>query len=281
MTHAFQQVDVFTSKPFLGNPLAVVFAADDLDDAAMLRFANWTNLSETTFILKPNDPVADYRVRIFTPTGELPFAGHPTLGTCYAWLRAGGKPKAREIKQECAVGIVSIREIDSRLFFAAPPLSKFGPVAPELIDELLPALSLKHEDLRLAYWTDNGPGWISLLLNDAETVSLAKPNFQALKKRKVGLVGAYDNNAISENGPHFELRAFTSFGTEDPVTGSLNAGVAQWLIGAGIAPPRYIASQGTALGREGRVHVESIDGNIWVGGDVICCIEGRLDALGH
>lgn len=277
MTYHFQQVDVFTHQALRGNPLAVVIGADGLNDDDMARFANWTNLSETTFLLKPTNPQADYRVRIFTPSGELPFAGHPTLGSCFAWLRAGGKPKSDTIIQECAIGLVTIRRNGERLYFAAPALRKSGPVDDAVIDPILNALSLKRSDMIAANWTDNGPGWLSILLKNADVVLNAKPNFQALGGQKIGLVGAY---AAPVNGqPQFELRAFTSMGTEDPVTGSLNAGVAQWLIGEKLAPENYVAAQGTCLGRNGRVYVETADGEIWVGGDVICCIEGTLHAL--
>jgi PhzF family phenazine biosynthesis protein len=275
MAHFFQQVDVFTAEPLRGNPLAVVHDADDLSADDMARFANWTNLSETTFLLKPSDPKADYQVRIFTPTGELPFAGHPTLGSCFAWLKAGGVPKTDLIVQQCAIGLVTIRRHAGRLYFAAPPLRKSGPVDDATIDTILAAISIPRSDFVDANWTDNGPGWVSLLLKDAGAVLRAKPEFAALKGLKVGIVGAHKDATAGE--PQFEIRAFTSFGVEDPVTGSLNAGVAQWLIGAGIAPNTYIASQGTALGRRGRVFVESQGETIWIGGDTVCCIEGTLN----
>jgi PhzF family phenazine biosynthesis protein len=274
MQHLFQQVDVFTAEPLRGNPLAVVHDADGLTPDEMARFANWTNLSETTFLLTPTDPKADYQVRIFTPNSELPFAGHPTLGSCFAWLKAGGAPKGDHIVQQCEIGLVTIRQQANRLYFAAPPLHRSGPVDHALIDPILDALALSRDDLLAANWTDNGPGWLSLLLKDADTVLRAKPDLPALKGQKIGIVGAYRDPKAGE--PQFELRAFTSFGTEDPVTGSLNAGVAQWLIGSQIAPPSYIASQGTALGRKGRVYVESADDTIWIGGDTVCCIEGLM-----
>lgn len=279
MPHKFVQLDVFTDVPLKGNPLAVVYEADDLSDEQMARFANWTNLSETTFILKPSHPEADYRVRIFTPTGELPFAGHPTLGTCFAWLKNGGQPKAEIIVQECATGLVHIRRSTDRLYFAAPKLVKNGSVDPGHIGKLLDALSLEAEDLIDANWMDNGPGWVSLLIKDVDTLLKIKPNFPALGGQKVGLVASYGSGDEQASRPDFELRAFTSFGTEDPVTGSLNAGVAQWLISSGRAPATYLAGQGRALGRDGRIFIESAEGQIWVGGNVCACIEGEVDVF--
>lgn len=279
MAFAFRQVDVFTTVPLRGNPLAVVIGADALSDDEMARFANWTNLSETTFLLNPTNPAADYRVRIFTPKGELPFAGHPTLGSCYVWLAAGGKPKGERIVQQCDIGLVTIRKNGERLYFAAPPLRRSGHVDQQTVSDISAALGLRSEQIVKTNWTDNGPGWISILLKSRQDVLDVKPNFAALNNAKVGIVAPYGENSETDASPHFEVRAFTSFGTEDPVTGSLNAGIAQWLIGEKIAPANYVASQGTVIGRSGRVYVESADGEIWIGGDVVSCIEGTLNPL--
>jgi PhzF family phenazine biosynthesis protein len=286
---AFRQLDVFSAVPLKGNPLAVVHAADGLDDATMAAFARWTNLSETTFLLAPQDPAADYRVRIFTPGGELPFAGHPTLGSCWAWLAAGGSPRdPGVVVQECGVGLVRVRRegevtegghagrASSRLAFAAPPLRRTGPVEPELLARLVRGLGVAPADVRHHQWVDNGPGWCALMLRDAAQVLAVRPDWGVLGDVRLGLVGAQPAGADTA----FEVRAFVpTLGVpEDPVTGSLNAGLARWLIGAGLAPPRYVVAQGAALGRAGRVHVERADdGTIWIGGDVVCCIEGEVD----
>jgi PhzF family phenazine biosynthesis protein len=276
MGFTFYQVDVFTSKGFRGNPLAVVVGADSLTDEDMARLANWTNLSETTFLLRPTSPHADYRVRIFTPHGELPFAGHPTLGSCFVWLANGGKPKGEQIIQECEIGLVTIRSDNKRLYFAAPPLRRSGPIDDGLMAHISEALGLRSEQIVKANWTDNGPAWVSVLLKQRSDVLNVKPNFVALAGAKVGIVAPYGDSS-DENAPDYEVRAFTSAGVEDPVTGSLNAGIAQFLIGEGIAKPNYIAAQGTVLGREGRVYVESAGGEIWIGGDVVSCITGTLE----
>ena len=275
MSFAFHQVDVFTSKAFRGNPLAVVVGADALSDDEMVRFANWTNLSETTFLLRPKSPHADYRVRIFTPHGELPFAGHPTLGSCFVWLATGAKPKGDEIIQECEIGLVTIRSNLGRLYFAAPPLRRSGPVDDDTIAHISAALGLHSEQIVKANWTVNGPEWISVLLRKRSDVLNVKPNFAALAGAKVGIVAPY-GDSTDDTAPDYEVRAFTSAGGEDPVTGSLNAGIAQVLISEGIAQPNYIAAQGTVLGREGRVYVESTEGEIWIGGDIVSCITGTL-----
>ncbi len=271
--HAFQQVDVFSAEPLKGNPLAVVCDADGLSDAQMAAFANWTNLSETTFILKPTSPDADYRVRIFTPHGELPFAGHPTLGTCHVWLSRQGKIDKTEVVQECEAGLVRVRVSDGKLAFAAPPLRKSGSVEADTLETVITGLGLTKDAVVDANWTDNGPGWVSLLLRSRQDVLNIKANYPVLGGLKVGMAapcGADD--AIEAD---FELRAFAD-GYEDPVTGSLNAGIAQWLIGQGIAPQTYVASQGTVLGRAGRVSVEKIGDDIWIGGAVTVLIEGTV-----
>ncbi len=276
-TFAFQQVDVFTAVPLLGNPLAVVRDADALTDAQMAAFARWTNLSETTFLLTPTVAGADYRVRIFTPRGELPFAGHPTLGSCHVWLAGGGQPRGDEVVQECGVGLVRIRRDGSQLAFAAPPLRRSGVAAPEVVAQIARGLRLAPEVIRAAEWIDNGPGWVGALLGSRGEVLALRPDFAALGDLKLGVIGAWDA-AQDGDAAQFEVRAFFAGGgtNEDPVTGSLNAGLAQWLIGAGLAPDKYVASQGAALGRAGRIHVRRADADIWVGGDTVTCVEGTV-----
>jgi PhzF family phenazine biosynthesis protein len=276
-THRFHQLDVFTTQATRGNPLAVVHDAADVSDETMAAFARWTNLSETTFLLPPTVPEADYRVRIFTPGVELPFAGHPTLGSCQAWLWAGGQPKhADEVVQECGVGLVRIRRDGARLAFAAPPLRRTGPLDPAYREALRAALGLQPQDIVNDQWVDNGPGWCALMLTSAERVLAIQPDMAALSvlQAKLGVVGPQPTGHDTQ----FEVRAFVpTFGVgEDPVTGSLNAGLAQWLIGAGLAPARYLASQGTVLGRQGRVQVEQVGESIWIGGEVAPCIDGQV-----
>ncbi len=274
----FHQVDVFSAIPLKGNPLAVVHAAQGLSDAQMAAFANWTNLSETTFLLPPTQPGADYKVRIFTPARELPFAGHPTLGSCWAWLAAGGPPQtAGGVVQECAVGLVRVQRDAvhfGRLAFAAPPLRRSGPLEPALLARITQALGLQAADVLHHQHIDNGPGWVGVHLRSAAQVLAVQPNWAVLGDVKLGLVGAQTPGSDTQ----FEVRAFVpGLGVpEDPVTGSLNAGLAQWLIGAGLAPTQYVAAQGAALGRAGRVHVQQVAGQVWVGGDVVCCVEGQV-----
>jgi len=275
MKRRFHQLDVFSAVPLKGNPLAVVHAAQGLDEATMAAFARWTNLSETTFLLPPADPAADYRVRIFTPGGELPFAGHPTLGSCWAWLAAGGVPRqAGVVEQECGVGLVPLRRAAGRLAFAAPPLRRTGPLDETLLQRVAAALGLARDDIRHHQWVDNGPGWCAVMLRTAAQVLAVRPDFAVLGDLKLGLVGVQPPGHERQ----FEVRAFVpGLGVpEDPVTGSLNAGLAQWLIAAGLAPPVYVAGQGTALGRDGRVFVEQQGDTVWVGGDVVACIEGEV-----
>lgn len=272
-TYPFHQVDVFSVVPLKGNPLAVVCDADDWSDEEMAAFANWTNLSETTFLMKPTVAGADYRVRIFTPTGELPFAGHPTLGTCHVYLSQSGQSGKGEIVQQCEAGLIKIRITGERLAFAAPPMRKFGPVDPTSVSQVAAALALAPEVILDASWTDNGPGWLSLLLRSRADVIGIEPDFAALGGFKVGVVAqCQPEDGI---GADFEVRAFFE-GGEDPVTGSLNAGVAQWLIGAGVAPENYVASQGTVLGRAGRVSADKIGDDVWIGGQVTTLIEGKI-----
>jgi PhzF family phenazine biosynthesis protein len=274
----FTQVDVFTAEFLLGNPVAVVHDADGLTTEQMAAFARWTNLSETTYLLPPAHPTADYRLRIFTPGRELPFAGHPTLGSCRAWLEAGGVAKEDgRIVQECGAGLVQVRQDGERLAFAAPPLVRSGPVDAGDVDRLARGLGVDPDQVVDAQWVDNGPGWVAVLLDSAETVLSVKPNADELGEfHDVGVVGPLPaGSAVA-----FELRAFVNEGSgvwEDPVTGSLNASVAQWLIGAGRAPESYVAQQGTAMGRRGRVHLSRLDDGVWVGGDTVVGITGTAN----
>ncbi len=271
----FDQLDVFSAVPLKGNPLAVVHAAAGLSDATMAAFARWTNLSETSFLLPPADARADYRVRIFTPGGELPFAGHPTLGSCHAWLAAGGQPRdAGRVVQECGIGLVEIRREGARLAFAAPPLRRTGPLDESLLARIAAGLGVARDEILQHQWVDNGPGWCAVMLPSAQRVRAVRPDFARLGDLKLGLVGAFP----SGQGAAFEVRAFVpGLGVpEDPVTGSLNAGLAQWLIGAALAPPAYEVVQGTALGRDGRVHVRFVGGTVWIGGDVAPCVCGDV-----
>ena len=273
--HRFTQLDVFSSIVLRGNPLAVVHDADTLDIARMLAFANWTNLSETTFLLRPSQPDADYRVRIFTPTGEVPFAGHPTLGTCGAWLRAGGTPRnPLEIVQECSVGLVRIRHSNGRLAFAAPKVAMTAVSSAELATACS-ALHMAPASVRAAQWVDNGVRMLVLLLSDAATALAVEPDHQALSTfANTGLVAPYPPGADAA----FEVRAFADLVgiKEDPVTGSLNAMLAQWLMHIGAAPDHYVASQGTRLGRAGRVYVDREDADTWIGGELAFCIDGTV-----
>ena len=275
----FKQVDVFTATHYRGNPLAVVLDGSGLSDEEMQHFARWTNLSETTFLSPPDNDAADYRVRIFTPGGELPFAGHPTLGSCHAWLEAGGKPRGRDfIVQECKVGLVKIRRENARLAFAAPPLKRSAP-SPAVLAQVAAALGLKASQVIAAQILDNGPAWLTLLLDSPQTVLKLSPNHLELKNlgHKVGVAAAYSGH--EPGTPDLEVRAFAApIGiTEDPVTGSLNASLAEWLIAEGHMPARYLAAQGTCLARAGRVSIERDDGGqVWVGGASVTCISGTV-----
>lgn len=271
----FSHVDVFTSARYRGNPVAVVLDGDGLSTQEMQRFAHWMNLSETTFVLPPSAEPADYRVRIFTPVAELPFAGHPTLGTCHAWLAAGGTPrKAGIIVQECGAGLVTLRRTGDGLAFAAPPLLRDGPVEEGLLVRVAAVLGIDRADVVDASWADNGPGWIAVLLASAEAVLAVKPGTTGLD---LGVVGPYPPGSPCA----FEVRAFFPKDgtlTEDPVTGSLNAALAQWLLSTGRAQVPYVASQGTVLGRAGRVHIsQDPDGTIWVAGGTVTCLTGQAD----
>ena len=308
LTRPFKQVDVFTATPYLGNPLAVVLSGQGLDDETLQRFARWTNLSETTFLLPPTQPTADYRVRIFTPGGELPFAGHPTLGSCHAWLQAGGQPKRPDlIVQECAKGLVAIRRTATaqgqRLAFAAPSMTRSAP-SPAALAQMASALGLKAPQILAAQLLDNGPVWLSLLLDSPETVLQLQPNQAALLQLQVHvgvcalyppdpvptpLIGRANREARAFDQRHaldtplesieLEVRSFVAATTvyEDPVTGSLNASLAQWLMADGILPERYTASQGVCLERAGLVFLErDAAGQVWVGGDVVTCVDGHV-----
>ncbi len=302
---SFAQVDVFTATALKGNPVAVVLDADGMSDEEMARFANWTNLSETTFVVPPTTPEADYRVRIFTPSGELPFAGHPTIGTCHAWLEFGGQPADHngpgEIVQECGVGLVTLRQTDGRLAFAAPPLIRSGPVDESDLAAVCAVLQIERSEIIGHQWADNGPGWLAVQLADAEAVLALTPDYSAgdaffedvdvAAINKVGVVGPHplgvvgmtnpatapNDTATANEDPLIEVRAFfrtAGTPTEDPVTGSLNAAVAEWLLADGTLTAPYVASQGTALGRAGRVFIDQADGEIWVGGHAVTCITG-------
>lgn len=274
-TFSFSQVDVFSPHAMGGNPVAVVHDAGPLTDEQMLAFARWTNLSETTFLLPAEHPDADYRLRIFTPGGELPFAGHPTLGSCHAWrsTRESHRQSGSYV-QECAVGLVTIRQDGERLAFAAPPLVRSGPVTSEDFDRVAHALDIDADDIEAMEWVDNGPGWVGVLLDSAEEVLAIEPNPVRLAGLNVGVIGPHPAGSSAA----FEVRAFcpTLGMLEDPVTGSLNAGLGQWLIGSGRAPRSYVAAQGTALGRRGEVHVDFDGTDVWVGGITTIRISGTV-----
>ena len=264
---------MFTATLTQGNPLAVVVDGDGLDDATMASFARWTNLSETTFLLTPTDPGADYRVRIFTPERELPFAGHPTLGSCHVWLDTGGRPQRDgEVVQECGVGLVMIAATGSRLAFAAPPRLRTGPLDAATLAQISAGLRLDPSAVIDHQWVDNGPGWCAVRLASAAEVLALEPDFAALGNLKLGVVGAHPAGGDAA----FEVRALIGGGYEDPVTGSLNASLAQWLIESGQAPPSYVASQGARLQRSGLVYVTQVGDAVWVGGDVADGIAGTV-----
>jgi len=304
----FQQVDVFTDTAFLGNPLAVVLDGTGLSEAQMQAFARWTQLSETTFVLPPTPEGAaggaDYRVRIFTPGAELPFAGHPTLGTAHAWLSAGGQPRqSGQLVQECGVGLVSLKSTDGRWAFAAPPLQRQTP-PPARLAEVLAALGLHADEVLAAQDLHNGPHWLGLLIDSVDSLLALAPDHNALKRLNTKVGVAAKRSHIADNLAHglirranrearafaastpmandptdLEVRAFAApVGiTEDPVTGSLNASLAQWLMADGHMPTRYSARQGTALGRAGQVFLsQDGTGQVWVGGDVVGCVQGQV-----
>lgn len=272
----FAEIDVFTAVPYRGNPLAVVLDGQGLSEEEMQRFANWTNFSETSFILPPTDPAADYHVRIFTTTTELPFAGHPTIGTCHAWLASGGVPQhVGRVVQECGVGLVTLQRGETgRLSFAAPPMVRSGDLDEETLAEAVTALGIQRSAVVDSAWIDNGPGWLGILLSSAEEVLAIDP---ASTDLKIGVVGASPPGSATA----YEVRAFfpadgRTF--EDPVTGSLNASAAQWLIATGRFNPPYLAAQGTRLGRDGKVYIDiDSDGQVWVGGDAVTCVSGSVE----
>ncbi|HEY4754320.1 MAG TPA: PhzF family phenazine biosynthesis protein [Candidatus Limnocylindrales bacterium] len=275
MLRPFRQVDVFTTVPGLGNPLAVVLDGAGLSAAEMQRFARWTNLSETTFVVPSGDPGADYSVRIFTPESEVPFAGHPTLGTCHAWLEAGGRPRGvGRIVQACPAGLIEIRRHGDGLAFAAPPLRRSGPVDVADLEAIAAGLNISRAEIVDAAWADNGLAWVAVLLRDADAVLDVVPGTLPLD---VGLVGFHP--AGSEAA--IEIRALypqNGITVEDPVTGSLNASVAGWLIESGRIEAPYVARQGTAIGRAGRIEVFQADGGrVFVGGKSTTLVSGTVD----
>jgi PhzF family phenazine biosynthesis protein len=275
MRRLITEVDVFATTPYSGNPVAVVLDGEGLSTEEMQRFAHWTNLSETTYLLPPTVADADYRVRIFTPVAELPFAGHPTLGTCHAWLEQGGSDGGRDVLvQECAAGLVPVRNTPDGLAFSAPPLLRSGPVEESLVERIAGVLGIERSAVVDSQWVDNGPGWVAVLLASAEEVLAVRPGYAELD---LGLVGPYEEGEEAA----FEVRAFFPKDgslVEDPVTGSLNASLAEWLLRSGRATVPYVARQGTALGRAGRVSVSrDPDGLIWVGGQTVTCVSGQVE----
>ncbi|MEY4397730.1 MAG: hypothetical protein RLZ53_306 [Actinomycetota bacterium] len=278
----FAQVDVFSNTPYLGNPVAVVVDAAGMTDDDMAALARWTNLSETTFILPPTDPAADYRLRIFTPGGELPFAGHPTLGSAHAWLENGGKAKNDgQLVQECGVGLVTLKytsdeEYGTQLSFQAPATVNSGEIPPEVLGEIIEALGIEESEIVAHQVVDNGPGWVCVQLASAEKVLALNPKFNDGSTLMLGLVGAHPAGSEAS----FELRAFAPrVGVyEDPVTGSLNASVAQWLFRSGQVKAQYMATQGTRVGRQGVIALsQDLAGEVWVGGPTITCINGTIE----
>jgi PhzF family phenazine biosynthesis protein len=275
----FREVDVFGAEPLAGNPLAVVHDAEGLSTEEMQSFARWTNLSETTFLLTPDDPEADYRVRIFTLVGELPFAGHPTLGSCHAWLEAGGIPRGDDVVQECGAGLVRLRRREDGLAFGAPPVLRGGPVEEAMLLDVAAVLGIARDDIVASAWVDNGPGWVGVRLADAEAVLALRPSGRVGElATEIGVVGlrapgsptAYEVRALFAD-EHGNLR-------EDPVTGSLNASVAQWLLGEGLVEAPYTATQGVCIGRCGHVRIDQDDdGQVWVAGSTRTLILGQVE----
>lgn len=272
----YRLVDVFGSGPFTGNPVAVVTGKDDLDTETMLRITQWFNLSETTFLLPATDSAADYRVRIFTPDRELPFAGHPTLGTCHAWLEQGGQPRNPDhIVQQCSAGLINLRRVDGRLAFSGPPLVRSGSVDPQTVERVAAFLRVDRDRIVDIAWVDNGPGWIGVMLGSAEEVLALDPLRSYAERIEVGVIGPHEGD-----GPlDYEIRTFFTNHTltiiEDPITGSFNASVAEWLYGSGRVDRAYVAAQGTKLGRSGRVYVDRDDaGAIWIAGDTQTLVRG-------
>ena len=275
MKTQFRQVNVFSLDPLSGNPLAVVLCADEIHELRMASLARWTNLSETAFLLRPTDPQADYRVRIFSPNRELPFAGHPTLGSCHAWLAAGGIPRTPGVVvQQCGIGLVRIRCDGPCLELAAPPLLRTGPIEPTLLARIAETLAIPAAEILQHQWVDNGPGWCAVLLGSARQVLSLNPDWKSLGHLNLGVIGPY----AAPSQADFEVRAFIGGGGyEDPVTGSLNASIAQWFFATGLATSPYVAAQGAALKRAGRVHLRKDGDEVWVGGDVVDVILGEID----
>ena len=275
---SFMQVDVFATGPVTGNPVAVVLDAEGLTDAAMAAFARWTNLSETTFVLPPTDPRADYRLRIFTPGGELPFAGHPTVGSAHAWVRSAAAPGTR-VTQECGVGLVPLRVDDDVISFAAPPPLRTGPVDDETLACAVASLGIGRDDVVMSQWVDNGPGWLGLVLGDAAAVLALRPDLAAMGDLRVGVIGEFPAGERPWDDCLFEAHAFVpGLGiAEDPVTGSLNAALAQWFRATGRAPERYSVRQGTAIGRAGRLFIHDDGADVWVGGRCHVTVQGQVD----
>lgn len=269
----YAQVDVFAGEPYRGNPVAVLLDAEGIDDETMRHIARWTNLSETTFVLPPTTEQADYRLRILTPNGELPFAGHPTLGSARAWLEQGGTPRAAgRIVQECEAGLVEVRHVGDLLSFVAPPLRRTGPLEEAYLERLLAAYRIDREQVVDHQWVDNGPGWAVIRLASAAEVLALEPDFSTFPDAMVGAVGAYPAGSAYA----FELRSFAPGMNvfEDPVCGSMNASVAQWLIGTGQAPQSYTVSQGSKLGRAGEILITAEGDTVWVGGATTVCFRG-------
>lgn len=273
--YPFSQVDVFAPGPKAGNPVAVVHDADGLSTDQMQSFANWTNLSETTFLLQPSEAGADYKVRIFTPKNEIPFAGHPTLGSAYAWLEQGWTPKADgHLVQECGAGLVKVRRDGVELSFEAPPLTKSGALEPEVFDQLVASLRIDREQVLACNWIDNGPGWLGVRLGTAQEILDLEPDFTVMGQLNIGVIGAYDDGGPAD----FEVRAFAPGHDvqEDPVTGSVNAGLAQWLLEEGVVKGNYTVQQGTTLGRGGRLSITVEPDAVWVGGISRVVVSGHV-----
>lgn len=273
----FKQVDVFASAPFLDNPLAAVVDGTDLPAELMQRFARWTNLSETVFLLPPSSPDAGYAVRIFTPFQELPFAGHPTLGAARAWLDSGGTPRARgRIVQECGAGLVPIVCDGADLAFQAPATRRSGPIEEDRLAEIAAALGVDAGRILDHQWVDDGPGWAAVEVSSAEEVLALEPDFSGLPEAMVGVVGARGRRGPGEAA--YEVRAFAPGAgvAEDPVTGSLNASIGQWFLARGDVPLPYTVSQGARVGRAGLLTVSHVEGAVWVGGAAITRIVGEV-----
>jgi PhzF family phenazine biosynthesis protein len=275
----FRQIDVFGAGPYRGNPVAVILDAEGLETEEMRRISEWTNLSEVTFVLPPTTDAADYRVRIFRVTTELPFAGHPTLGTARAWLDAGGVPRSEStVVQECGAGLVPVRIDGDTLSFAAPPTIRGGAVDPADLGRFAAVLGIDPDSIVDAQWVDNGPGWVGILLDRAETALALTPDASQHPGRWD--IGVLAPSTIPE--AQWEVRGFFCGEgealREDPVTGSLNASLAQWLLDSGRASAPYTARQGTALGRDGRVLITADGRDVWVGGATHIAVRGEIDS---